>query len=315
MDAFSDFDGHYFDSDHQPFSADHPPFSDDLAPASDGPDHFAPFDDHLTTPGPDAGQDWETDATPDSQHLEPAQEAGVIGTPAADMQYWHYQTFDNTCAVVAQESVLESLTGQHFSEVSLRDEAMAHGWYTPSGGTPVADVGNLLEAHGIPVQQETGASLADIESQLAAGHKVIVGVNGEDIWNNVHPDGGAFPLSSYPGIPGQVADHAVEVIGVDASNPAGPMVILNDSGTPDGRGEEVPADVFEEAWSASGDFMMHTENPGAPAAADGAAGPGGARLGDSSGINEDTGNPVEAWGEHYYDTETWNQVVPKNQAP
>ena len=309
MEVFSDFDGQFLDSDH-------PPLSGDPAPAHDDTHHFpVPFHDDLGLPGPETDQDWEAGAGAGSLHLEPAQATGVIGTPVADMQYWHYQTFDNTCAVVAQESVLESLTGQHFSEVSLRNEATAHGWYTLSGGTPPADVGNLLEAHGIPVQQETGASLTDIENQLAAGHKVIAGVNGEDIWNNVHPDGGAFPLGSYPGIPGQVADHAVEVIGVDTSNPAGPMVILNDSGTPDGRGEEVPADVFEEAWSASGDFMVHTGNLSAPEGQYGVADPEGARLGDSSGINEDTGNPVEAWGEHYYDTETWGQVVPKNQAP
>lgn len=308
MESFSEFDGHYSDSDH-------PPFSEDPVPAYDDPHLATPLDDHLGPSGLDADQGWDADAAAGNPHLEPAQAAEVIGTPAADMQYWHYQTFDNTCAVVAQESVLESLTGQHFSEVSLRDEAMAHGWYTPSGGTPPADVGNLLEAHGIPVQQQTGASLIDIENQLAAGHKVIVGVNAEDIWNNVHPDGGAFPLDSYPGIPGQVADHAVEVIGVDTSNPDGPMVILNDSGTPDGRGEEVPADVFEEAWSASDDFMVHTENPSTPGGQYGVTDPDGARLGDSSGMNGDTGNPVEAWGEHYYDTETWDRVVPKNQAP
>ena len=52
-----------------------------------------------------------------------------------------------------------------------------------------------------------------------------------------------------------VADHAVEVIGFDYSDPNNPMVILNDSGTPDGCGELVPLDVFVNAWEA-GDCQM-----------------------------------------------------------
>ena len=282
---------------------------DDLTSADESHHFSGLFTDHGD--GPEADQGLIAPA-PAEGHFGPDQSTHVLGSPAVDMQYWHHQAFENTCAVVAQESVLESLTGQHFSETSLRDEALAHGWYTASGGTPVNDVGALLAAHGIPVQQESDATLQDIENQLAAGHKVIVGVNGEDIWNDVHPDGGALPVGAYPGIPGQTADHAVEVIGVDTSDLARPMVILNDSGTPDGRGLEVPADVFQEAWSASGDFMVHTGNLnnqiGAP---DQAA----AMFGASAGINEDTGNSVEAWGEHYYDTKTWDQVTPKYTAP
>jgi hypothetical protein len=308
MDMSSAFDGHFPDHD-QPDATLH---GDLTHPAE--PHHLGgQFTDHGGTFGLDAGPGPDLTA-PDlaGAHFVPGQSAHMVGTPATDMQYWHYQTFDNTCAVVAQESVLESLTGQHFSETSLRDEALSHGWYTASGGTPVNDVGALLALHGIPVQQESGAILPDIENQLAAGHKVIVGVNGEDIWNDVHPDGGALPVGAYPGIPGQVADHAVEVIGVDTSDPAQPMVILNDSGTPDGRGLEIPADVFQEAWSASGDFMVHTGSPAGPA---GPASAPGAMFGDSAGINEDNGNSVEVWGEHYYDTRTWDQVTPRYLAP
>ena len=51
------------------------------------------------------------------------------------------------------------------------------------------------------------------------------------------------------------ADHAVQVIGIDRTDPACPMVVLNDSGTPNGCGELVPLDVFENAWNA-GDSQM-----------------------------------------------------------
>ena len=55
--------------------------------------------------------------------------------------------------------------------------------------------------------------------------------------------------------PADSANHAVEVIGIDYSNPEEPMVILNDSGSPNGCGEMVAMDVFEDAWAA-GDKQM-----------------------------------------------------------
>ena len=55
--------------------------------------------------------------------------------------------------------------------------------------------------------------------------------------------------------PDSSSNHAVEVIGVDHSDPEHPMVILNDSGSPDGKGEMIPLDVFEGAWE-DGDCQM-----------------------------------------------------------
>ena len=52
-------------------------------------------------------------------------------------------------------------------------------------------------------------------------------------------------------------NHAVQVIGIDYSNPDEPMVILNDSGTPDGCGEMVPLDTFLDAWE-DGNCQMIT---------------------------------------------------------
>jgi hypothetical protein len=186
----------------------------------------------------------------------------VVGTPGADEQVWHQQAHDNTCAVASQQFVIEQMTGQYVSENQLMAQAEANGWYTPGGGTPFDAVGNLLEAHGVPVQREQGASIADLDNQLANHEKVIVGVNAEDIWYAQPGHDPSLPVGSYPGIPGQRADHAVEVIGIDYSDPAHPNVILNDSGTPNGQGEVVPLDTFEQAWAASGNFEVHTLAPG-----------------------------------------------------
>src|SRR5205823_184579 len=130
-------------------------------------------------------------------------------------------------AIASQGFIIESMTGQHVSEDVLLHEAQQHGWYCPSGGTPMYHVGDLLEAHGIHVVHKEGASLADIANTLRQHQKVIVGVNGEDFWYHGTPND---PLSSFPGIPGQHADHSVEVIGINDTQPDRPLVVINDPG-------------------------------------------------------------------------------------
>jgi len=184
------------------------------------------------------------------------QHDGVIGHPNSEVAQWHLQNHNDTCAVASQEFILNELTGYHFSEETLRQEAYQHGWYTPGGGTPLEDVGKLLTLHGVPVAHHYGTTLDQLAMQLQEGHEVIVCLNGEDIWSPEQTDNS--PLSNYVGMPGQQADHAVEVIGIDTSNSHGPMVILNDPGHPDGRGMEVSIPEFMQAWSTSDNYMVFT---------------------------------------------------------
>jgi hypothetical protein len=108
------------------------------------------------------------------------------------------------------------------------------------------DVGNILEAYGINVDRHQGGTIQDIEQCLQNGGDVIVGVDADEIW---YRDNDTFG-------PGDDANHAIEVIGIDYSNPDQPMVILNDSGTPDGCGSMVPLDQFMDAWEDSGFYMV-----------------------------------------------------------
>jgi hypothetical protein len=233
-----------------------------LAPGAEphaGP-HSAPdefhFPDHgYHTPSPYPGTD---DIFAQHDNFDP-QHAGslVDGDPADDMEHWHQQTHDDTCAIASQEFVLDSLTGMNFSEDALRQEAIEHGWYTPGGGTPLEHVGDLLEAHGIPTEREYECTLEQLADKLDHGQKVIVGVDSAEIWSpwNAHPD---TPLIDSFGIPGQHADHAVEVIGIDRTDPAHPMVVLNDPGHPDGKGMMVTANDFMNAWSGSDYYAVST---------------------------------------------------------
>lgn len=177
---------------------------------------------------------------------ESAAPDAVVGDPEESMELWHLQETDSSCAVAAQEFVLEELLDREFTESELRDFAAEKGWYSESG-TPMADVGNILEAFGLKVEKQTGGTVDDIADCLEKGGKVIVGVDADEIWYNTDND--IFG-------PGDDANHAVEVIGIDNSNPDAPMVILNDSGNPGGCGFLVPRDQFEDAWEDSGYFMV-----------------------------------------------------------
>lgn len=192
--------------------------------------------------------------------IEAVRNFDIIGDPEEDMEHWHKQTYADTCAVVSQEFILDELTGRDFTEDELRQQATDNGWYIPGGGTPLECMGNLLEAHGIKVEKSYDQDINSIEKCLEAGQKVMVAVNGDEIWNT----GESSILSDFFGIPNDEANHAIEVIGVDRSDPQQPMVILNDPGTQDGKGLEVSLETFDKAWATSDHFMVATNGQTTP---------------------------------------------------
>lgn len=170
----------------------------------------------------------------------------ISGDPASAMEVWECQGQTNRCALYSEKFVIEELTGQDIDIEDFADIAKEHGWFTESGGTTFLNMNNMLDFYGIENEMSFHKSIEDIESCLNSGGKVIVSIDADEIWegknNNIFaPESGA--------------NHAVEVIGVDRTNPNNPMVILNDSGSPSGRGEMVPLDIFEGAWEV-GDRQM-----------------------------------------------------------
>lgn len=169
----------------------------------------------------------------------------VLGNPEDSMDYWEYQGEDGPCALYAQMFVIEELSGQDIDIDAFVDEAYENGWYD-GNGTPILDMNLMLDSYGIDNEMGFNKSIDDIMNCLDDGGKVIVSLDANQIWFG--EDGDIFSPMGAP-------NHAVEVIGVDYSDPNNPMVILNDSGHPDGQGELVPLDVFESAWS-EGDCQM-----------------------------------------------------------
>ena len=204
------------------------------------------------------GYAWEdSEAYLESEEYSISVDDNIVGNPESDLDNWHQQTYGDTCAIASQEFILDELTGQDFSEDELRQEAIDNGWYTPGGGTPMDCMGNLLEAHGIDVERRDSCTFEDLAEQLDQGQNVMVALDSDEIWNP-----GGFDtddlLTDLVGMPGQGANHAVQVIGIDNSDSDNPMVILNDPGHPEGQGITVPAEQFIDAWEDSGQYMVYT---------------------------------------------------------
>ena len=172
----------------------------------------------------------------------------ISGDPEKDMENWHHQTEQNSCAVACQEFVAEQLLDREFSEQELIQLATERGWYDPATGTPVADVGNILEGLGLEVERQNGVTLAELAEMLDNGEKVIVGVNNMVLAN-----------PSMANLPGMSANHAVQVIGIDGTDPDNIQIILNDPGVENGQGIRHDLSTFMTAWSTSGNYTVSAD--------------------------------------------------------
>ena len=188
----------------------------------------------------------------DFENFDPseADPDGVIGDPESDMDEWEFQGDTNRCALYSQKFVIEELTGNDIDIDEMAEIAEENGWFTEEGGTPLVDMNKMLEYYGVENEMSFDNTVEDIAECLENGGKVIVSVDSDEIWY-----GDADELYA----PGEAPDHAVEVIGIDNSDPDNPMVILNDSGHPDGCGAMIPLDEFVRAWEDGGCQMIACE--------------------------------------------------------
>ena len=195
----------------------------------------------------------------------------MYGDPVAAAKYWRYQKYDD-CVLMSSADVIGQVTGKEPSERSVIKKAQS----TPSAvhpgsiyvkpadtknpnsgmGTSVADVPTLLAQYKVDAvitdkdhAAKTGvpAGMEGLEQQLGAGHKVIVSLNAELIWHQ--------PVEEKDKNGNPRSDHAVVVTGVDTANG---VVHLNDSGTPKGRDEQIPLQLFVQAWDTSNELMVVT---------------------------------------------------------
>ena len=177
----------------------------------------------------------------------------MYGDPGAAAPYWRYQHQED-CGLMAVADVVGQLTGHEPSQIGVemrgiftKSETHQGGIYAFDGTSP-GDMVELLSKYAIASDLTTGNTMTGLEQDLAAGHRVIAGLNAETIWN-------------YPPGQGQrtTADHAVVVTGVDTG---ADIVHLNDSGTPTGRDEQIPMATFTAAWATGNNLLIVTRETG-----------------------------------------------------
>lgn len=193
----------------------------------------------------------------------------LFGDPAAAAPFWRYQQYDDDCVEMAVADVVGELTGNQPSERGIVTVAQS----TPSSvhpgpvyrkpkkhrsgdGTSFDDEPTLLAHYGIHAVSTDKSSAATthvptgmvaLQQDLAKGRKGIAGVNAEILWGE--------PVEDKDSNGEPLANHAVVVTGVDT---AAGIVHLNDSGSEQGRDEQVPIDVFMRSWDGSDEQMTVT---------------------------------------------------------
>lgn len=167
------------------------------------------------------------------------------------------QNYPDTCAVKSQQLILNDF-GIPCTEDELVQMALENGWYTP-GGTAPEDVGKLIEAAGIPCTQQYNANIFNLVNELSQGHKVIVGVDADELW---HDETAAEKTQNWMTdfYEGNTPNHALIVAGVDTSDPNDIRVIVTDPGNGD-LCKSYPLEQFMDAWSDSSCYMVSTDVP------------------------------------------------------
>lgn len=174
----------------------------------------------------------------------------IIGdvTPFPDMMSHDIiQHQSDTCAIKSQQIILHSF-GVDIPEEILTIEATDKGYYIPEQGSAASAVGLLLEDHGVGTHTKYNATVYDLVAELAQGHKVIVGVDADELWRP----------SFFNDLFGEQANHALIVTGIDTTNPNDIRVLITDPGTGD-VARSYPMAQFLDAWHDSSCMMVATD--------------------------------------------------------
>ena len=169
------------------------------------------------------------------------------------------QPDDHSCALRSQQIILRDF-GIDIPFKDLEKFALENTYYCEDG-TPMFDIGNVLQQAGVPVHQAIGQTVYDLTNELAQGHRVIVSVDAYELWDN-DTIGGKLKNWFNDVFGDQGGNHALIVAGVEVNpeDPSDVKVILTDPGSGDLR-IEYPMDQFLDAWSDSNCFMVATNDP------------------------------------------------------
>ena len=169
------------------------------------------------------------------------------------------QPDNHSCALRCQHIILRDF-GIDIPFEDLERYALDNNIYSENG-TYMFDIGKVLEAAGVPVHATTGNTMQDLLNELSQGHRVIAGLDANELWyNETLADHFKNFFDDVFGLQG--GNHALIVAGfeINPDNPKDILVVLTDPG--DGHLRiTYPASQFYDAWADSGFFMVATDDP------------------------------------------------------
>ncbi|RTL64552.1 MAG: hypothetical protein EKK42_25170 [Pseudonocardiaceae bacterium] len=216
----------------------------------------------------------------------PVEDGRVVGDPEEFSQVWFQQAVNGFCMPSSVAQIISVYTGETMTdEMQIVNAAnQLQLWSVGADGVPGMTSENavtLLEAYGIPVElthELVGDhALEALDQALADGRGVIITIDSGEVWYGEKTED-------------HVLDHAVVVAGIDYDRG---VVLLSDPGNPNGNLEEVPIEVFMDAWADSRYEMITCDEPAA-ALTDG---PGGADGGQGGGHGGRPDSTAAASGE------------------
>ncbi|MCX5044854.1 C39 family peptidase [Aldersonia sp. NBC_00410] len=185
--------------------------------------------------------------------VEPAPPAAddVHGTPDAYSDNWFYQEKQGYCGPSSAAQILSEYTGLDIKDPDyLANRVTELGLWSdgdPGHGMTLRGVETLLDDQCVPCHIERHGTLDDLTDKLDAGYGVIAMVDSGEIWHRGDELG-----------EDDTADHVLVVTAIDEARG---VVVLSDSGNPNGDQLTVPIEQFLDAWADSDNAMIVADEP------------------------------------------------------
>ena len=154
------------------------------------------------------------------------------------------------CALRCEAAILRA-SGLEVNEERLVAVAAGQGWFVPGGGTPMAHLGKLLQAHGMVVERYYHAHVDVLRHAIGAGYSVMVAVDGGELLKRGRL---ARWLERMEDFVARIPDHCVLVTGVHGGDTACEVTVIDPVSSE--HGITVSADTFYDAWEDSNFFML-----------------------------------------------------------
>ena len=151
---------------------------------------------------------------------------------------------ENLCCLECEKYVLRKF-GIEFDEQQLLHKAISNGWQKEKG-TALHNIGRHLESNGLIATRQYNASIEDIAEALDNNESVIVAVDGGELTGN------RVEEMMEDIIIGQIPDHTVVVLSVDARHHTITIFDPNSSNTED----TYPFEQFMDAWDDSKNYLV-----------------------------------------------------------